>query len=88
MFLPGHASSDDGLPHIEQLMDAIRSDALLRSYGVTASMGICAAPPDGGVFRKLYSSADIALYASKRCGRDRISSYSQVQATPLPPLLS
>lgn len=88
VFLPGHASSDDGLPHIEQLMDAIRSDALLRSYGVTASMGICAAPPDGGVFRKLYSSADIALYASKRCGRDRISSYSQVQATPLPPLLS
>lgn len=69
-------------------MEAIRSDALLHGYGVTASMGICAAPPDGGVFRKLYSSADIALYASKRCGRNRISSYSQVQATPLPPLLS
>ena len=87
VFLPGCAASEEGLPHMERLMDAIRGDALLCRYGVTASMGICAAPPDGGVFRKLYSCADIALYASKRCGRDRISSYGQVQATPLPPLL-
>lgn len=88
VFLPGIASSEEGLPHMEQLMAAIRSDALLHGYGVTASMGICAAPPDGGVFRKLYSCADIALYASKRCGRNRISSYGQVQATPLPALLA
>lgn len=87
VFLPGCAASEEGLPHMERLMDAIRGDALLCRYGVTASMGICAAPPDGGVFRKLYSCADIALYASKRYGRDRISSYGQVQATPLPPLL-
>ena len=87
VFLPGCAASEEGLPHMERLMDAIRGDALLCRYGVTASMGICAAPPDDGVFRKLYSCADIALYASKRCGRDRISSYGQVQATPLPPLL-
>ena len=88
VFLPGVASAEAGLPHMEDLMDAIRSNTLLHGYGVTASMGICAAPPDGGVFRKLYSCADIALYASKRCGRNRISSYSQVQATPLPPLMS
>lgn len=88
VFLPGYVSSDAGLPHMERLMAAIRGDALLQRYGVTASMGICAAPPDGGVFRKLYSCADIALYASKRCGRDRISSYGQVQATPLPNLLA
>ena len=88
VFLPGHATSDEGLPYMEQLLAAIRDDTLLHGYGVTASMGICAAPPDGGVFRKLYSCADIALYASKRCGRNRISSYSQVQATPLPPLMS
>ena len=87
VFLPGVSPAEAGLPHMEKLMEAIRSNTLLHGYGVTASMGICAAPPDGGVFRKLYSCADIALYASKRCGRDRISSYGQVQATPLPPLM-
>lgn len=84
LFLPETSSTEAGKTCLEALMERIRGDELLRRYAVTASMGLSVAPQDGKVFHRLYSCADVALYASKRFGRNRISSYEQVQSTPLP----
>lgn len=85
-FLPTFTSTEAAKPALEIFMNAIRTDELLHEYHVTVSMGLSVAPQDGKKFHRLYSCADVALYASKRCGRNRISSYEQVQATPLPSL--
>lgn len=83
LFLPRITSSEAGIPCLDELLNRIRGDELLRRYAVTASMGVSVAPQDGRVFPMLYRCADVALYASKRFGRNRISSYEQVQGTPL-----
>lgn len=44
-----------------------------RELGVTASLGIACYPGHGGTAEELLRSADAALYASKREGRDRTS---------------
>ena len=85
-FLPAITSTEAAKPPLDRFMNAIRTDEQLHRYHVTASMGISIAPQNGKKFHRLYSCADVALYASKRCGRNRISSYEQVQATPLPTL--
>lgn len=85
-FLPAFTSTEAAKPVLDRFMNAIRADELLQAHHVTVSMGLSIAPQDGKKFHRLYSCADVALYASKRCGRNRISSYGQVQATPLPSL--
>lgn len=83
LFLPRITSAEAGTPCLDEVMNLIRGDEVLQRYAVTASMGISIAPRDGRIFPTLYRCADVALYASKRFGRNRISSYEQVQGTPL-----
>ncbi|MBW1873313.1 MAG: GGDEF and EAL domain-containing protein, partial [Deltaproteobacteria bacterium] len=54
---------------------------------VTLSIGVAAFPRDGGERNGLIAAADIALYAAKRSGRNRVISYSDdfAGADPLGP---
>lgn len=53
----------------------------LNKGDVTISVGVCMAPP-AVTGEDLYSKADQALYQSKRTGRDRVTLFSQVSASP------
>jgi two-component system, cell cycle response regulator len=66
VLLPG-LDGDEALVTAERLRAAVAA----AHPGVTVSAGVAAAPYDAADPRSLVEAADRALYASKRCGRDR-----------------
>ncbi len=65
---------------IEDLCKKIRKLHIegMEEYQFTASMGIAFAPRDGDAFMELYQKADMALYQTKKSGRDGYRIYQQV----------
>jgi diguanylate cyclase (GGDEF)-like protein len=52
-------------------------------HAITASLGVALLPEDGGDAVTLFRSADRALYAAKRNGRDRLETASTVGPEPV-----
>ncbi len=50
------------------------------NYKISGSIGITIYPNGGTTFEELYKNADIALYESKKCGKDCFKFYSQLTA--------
>jgi len=48
-------------------------------YKISASVGAAVFPNDGTTFSELYQHADLALYRSKKAGKDRFSLYCEGQ---------
>ena len=48
-------------------------------YKISASVGAAVFPNDGSTFSELYQHADLALYRSKKAGKDRFSLYCEGQ---------
>jgi diguanylate cyclase (GGDEF)-like protein len=71
--LPG-ADADEAIAYAERVRDAVASDAGLGLPHVTVSAGVSAAVAPDRVDR-LLQTADSALYAAKRAGRDRALVY-------------
>ena len=65
---------------IEDLCKKIRKLHIegMEEYQFTASMGIAFAPQDGDTFMELYQKADMALYQTKKSGRDGYRIYQRV----------
>ncbi|GGO75546.1 hypothetical protein GCM10011348_00590 [Marinobacterium nitratireducens] len=73
--LQGSGSSDDLLRLAEKLINAIRQPVQLhnRELVISTSIGITVAPVDGDSASQLSRNADLALYASKRRGKNCIA---------------
>jgi diguanylate cyclase (GGDEF)-like protein len=63
---------------IESLLDELRKPFVVRSsiFSCRSSIGIASAPHDGATPTSLLKSADLALYAAKRQGRNRGAFYN------------
>jgi len=71
VLLPG-ASREEGMQVADRLRVSIELATLANGPGVTISCGVAATPGDEGFdFDALLESADRALYAAKRSGRNR-----------------
>ena len=67
-----HLSREDGEALLNQVIEAVRNDALLRKHHITLSVGAALVLPGENVDR-LLSRADKALYVSKERGRNRLT---------------
>lgn len=70
------ASIDEGRLAAERIRTAVANHSFTRNgvtIGVTISIGVAAAPRNGGDFETLVEAADRALYRSKDRGRNRVS---------------
>ena len=63
----------------EELLTALRKTDTVggKEYRGSASMGVAVYPRDGSSFGELYKTADSALYATKRKGKDSYSVYGE-----------
>lgn len=70
-------SKDEACKQAEALLQELRTSyyGSTAKYNICASMGIACYPSHGKTFEELYNFADIALYESKRGGRDRYTVY-------------
>lgn len=50
-----------------------------KEYKISASVGAAVFPNDGTTFSELYQHADLALYRSKKSGKDKFSLYCEGQ---------
>lgn len=69
----GKTKNSSIMKQMQQLKDAVEAEML--DYGVTVSMGISLSGSD---FDRLFEQADIALYESKKNGRNKITTYYDV----------
>ncbi len=73
VLLPG-CTAEDGLQVADKLREALQAPLTLENgrlqLPMTASIGVCAYPLDGGDLDQLLKNADIAMYEAKRAGRD------------------
>ena len=60
------------------------SEAAARAGRITVSIGVATFPDDGADSEALVRAADVALYAAKRAGRDRMVLYSDALADATP----
>lgn len=67
--------SKDILNCLESLFE---ENEIYRNVHITASMGIVLAPEHGGDLETLYKKVDIAMYESKRKGKNKYSIYQQM----------
>lgn len=77
--------------NLKELMKSLRMqyDGSAAKYNIHGSVGVSCYPMHGRTFEELYRYADIALYVSKRGGRDRFTIYqpdmtSGIQGTKTP----
>ncbi len=74
--LARHTTRSEAFAAAERLRDAIASTPYATPEGtpltLTASIGVALFPDDGAQPRELFHAADVALYAAKKGGRNRV----------------
>jgi diguanylate cyclase (GGDEF)-like protein len=81
MVLLDSSGADDALDKAEQLRERIGSlvfDSEGGEFSVTMSAGIAVFPDDSRQIEELIEKADVALYQSKRAGRNRATLYKEL----------
>lgn len=79
MVLLDSTSAEDARDKAEQLRERVGSlvfDSDLGEFSVTLSAGIATFPEDSRRIDELVEKADVALYQSKRAGRNRVTLYA------------
>ena len=77
ILLPG-CSARAGIERAEMVAMAVRETPMWTQDGpvaITVSVGVAHAPTDAADLRGLYGAADVALYAAKRGGRNRVGRF-------------
>lgn len=79
VYLCEETSETGGLQLAERIRRELEAMRFMTEQGeiqVTASVGVATFPAAGQEWEGLFKSADEALYASKRCGRNRVTLWS------------
>jgi diguanylate cyclase (GGDEF)-like protein len=75
-----HTDKEGALKAAENLRAAVE-EAVFTPGGkktkITVSLGVAAAPSDGMAFDDLVEAADLAMYAAKKAGRNRVYSFNE-----------
>ncbi len=75
-----HTDKEGALKAAENLRAAVE-EAVFTPGGkktkITVSLGVAAAPSDGMAFDELVEAADLAMYAAKEAGRNRVYSFNE-----------
>lgn len=78
VLMPDIPPDESIISRADEVLQTLREPMLLQGHELTttASIGIAIAPADGTDFATLLSKADMAMYESKRAGRDGIRYYN------------
>ncbi len=76
-----HTDVETAAKNIKNMFDEIHLGAEI-DLKITASIGISLSPNNGSTFEELLNAADIALYISKKSGKDRYTLYDTDLITP------
>lgn len=78
VLMPDLPPGESIISRADELLQTLREPMMLQGHELTttASIGIAIAPADGTDFATLLSKADMAMYESKRAGRDGIRYYN------------
>lgn len=78
VLMPDLAVDESIISRADEVLQTLREPMMLQGHELTttASIGIAIAPADGTDFATLLSKADMAMYESKRAGRDGIRYYN------------
>jgi diguanylate cyclase (GGDEF)-like protein len=74
---------DGGLEVAERLRMAIRALEIPRAGHITGSFGVAECPGDAQTSADILKAADIALYAAKRNGRDRVVAMDRLKSNSM-----
>ena len=90
LLISGTDLPDDADVVAGKALSSVRRPLLIDGHdlSVTASIGICLYPDDGGDAETLFKRADAAMYQAKRLGRNRYSFHTSAFTSSLAPSAS
>jgi diguanylate cyclase (GGDEF)-like protein len=76
-------SKEGGFEVAERLRQAIKALEIPKARHITASFGVAECPTDAQTAADVLKAADVALYAAKRNGRDRVVAMGSVRSNSM-----
>lgn len=70
-------SPDNAVARANEIREIVKKSYVINGkvYSISASVGIACYEKDGSTFQELYNNADMALYASKKSGKNCVNCY-------------